>query len=259
MNEQMKILKLLEEGKINAEEAARLLEAIGESEPHRRRGFFGKNFESIPTIISSIFDASFKNHATEEKIKVSPKKKIELKGLGGDINLYGAEVSEISVEKDGCAKIEEQPDLLRMKTISGDIKIIVPLNTDIEIRSISGNVTLNNLNSKVWMSSVSGDIEGRGLEGSFSGEFVSGDVDLEYGRVEQITIYSRTGDITLKLDEGVESEIEISTVSGDLNCDLPLTDVIKKHNYLKGILNAPKSKILLKSNHGDITVEKKQK
>jgi len=253
----MKILKLLEEGKINAQEAARLLEAIGESEAGRRRGFIWRGLESIPDMMATMFDTSFKNFTTQERIETTGKKKIEIKGIGGDIEINGTDESNILINKDGLAKIIEEGDILIVKAVSGSVRIDSPKAIDIEVRGVSGNLELNNINGRIEISSVSGDIRGKGLSGSLNGEFVSGDVELEYDKVEGIAIKSRSGDVILRIDESIEAEIEISSIHGDIGCELPLKDVTKRHNYLKGILNAPKSKIEIKNNHGDVVLEKK--
>lgn len=259
MNERMKILKLLEEGKINAEEAARLLEAIGESEGRKRRGFFWQGMESLSDMMSDmmgmVFSTAFKSHPTLEKFRTSSKKKIEFKGISGDIEINGLETDEIVVEKDGFAKIIETSDSLIIKAISGNVKINTPAKIDLEIKGLSGDIHLNNLTGRIEMVSVSGDIVGRRLKGVFKGEFVSGDVDLEFEEIEDIEINSRYGDIILHINPTQEAEIEVMTDEGDINCELPLKDLIKKPNYLKGILNTAKAKIYINNRHGDIKLK----
>lgn len=260
LNEQMRILKLLEEGKITAEEAARLLEAIKGYESKKRRGFFWQGMDSFSDMMSdmmgAIFSTSFKNHTTSERIEVSGKKKLEFKGISGEIEINGKEINEFIIEKDGIVRITEENNTLLIKTIGGDIKIDGPKNIDIEIKGVSGDLILNNIDGKVKILSVSGDVTGRGLSGSLVGEFVSGDVELEYQRVDGIEIRARSGNVVLKISDKTEAEIEISSMSGDIHCDFPLQNSIKKDNYLKGILNSPKSRIVINNRYGDVSIEK---
>ncbi len=260
MNEQMKILKLLEEGKITAEEAARLLEAIKESESKKKRGFFWQGIGSMSDVMSdmmgAIFSTSFKNHAVSEKIEISAKKRLEFKGISGDLKIIGKDTNYFIIEKDGIARISEENDTLLIKTISGDIKIDTPKNIDVEIKGVSADLLMENINGKIEILSVSGNITGKGLTGSFIGEVVSGDVELEYQKVDGVAIKARSGDVVLKISEKTEAEIEISSMNGDIHCDLILKDVVKKDNYLKGTLNAPKSKIVINNLYGDVSVKK---
>ncbi len=257
LNERMRILKLLEEGKITADDAARLLEALGESEARERRGRFWRSFESIPNFITSIITSSMKYVHQEERVNIPAKRKIELNGISGKIEIIGEQREDILVERDGFAKISEDGDRLLIKAVSGDIKITTPKNVDIEFSGVSGDLRIENIKGKIEISSVSGDIEGKGLEGSFIGELVSGDIELEYEDIDELEVRSRSGDILLKLNERIEAEIEAKTDHGSIESELQLKNEVKKDYYLKGILNQPKAKIRIRTNFGDIKIGKK--
>lgn len=257
MNDRMQILKLLEEGKINAEEAARLLEALSHAEEKTKKGRFWKSIEVIPDVVSSAISGSFK-YTTEKETRQFPQKKnIAFKGISGDIQIIGNATDKIDVEKDGLAKINDKNDILEIKTISGDTKIIAPESTNFMIKDVSGDLHISNIHGEIEVASVSGDIVGRELSGSLNAELVSGTIDMDYRRVEKIKIKSRAGDIVLKLDEKVEAEIEVETKTGDIECAFELKDKIEEAHYLKGVLNKPKAKIELKSRHGNIRIEKR--
>lgn len=260
MNERMKILKLLEEGKITAEEAERLLEAVGESEFRRRRGFFF-GLESLSDIMSdmmgSIFINSYKTSTTTERIEVGKKKKVIFKVVSGDAEINGKDISEFVINKNGIIKVIDEDEMLLIKAVSGNLEIDTPKKIDLEIKGVSGNLVINGIEGNIEIATVSGDITGKGLKGSFYGKFVSGDVELEYEKVDGIQIESKSGDVILKIDENIEAEIEISSRYGDIDCELPLRDVTKQRNYLRGILNSPKSKIVIRNSYGDVSVERR--
>ncbi len=257
MNERMRILKLLEEGKINAEEAEKLLEAISEPAHDRRRGFWGRHFEFVSEIIPGIFEASFKNHTTVEQREYTEKNRIKIKGISGNIDLTGSDGSAVTVEKDGLAKIYEEGNELVIKALSGYLKVIAPKGIEIKLKGIAGNINLDNLCGKIEVSSVSGDITGTRLSGSFDGEFISGNAELEYDSVENISIRSRNGNLILRISDNVKAEIEVTGTHGNIDCDLPLKNVTRRHNYLKGIFNSPESRIAVSSKHGDIVLSRK--
>lgn len=263
LNERLRILKLLEEGKINADEAARLLEALSHSErkyrkePHR----IWAHIETIPERIASAFNHSFTsafdNAWTKSTMQFPKKKKIEFQGISGDLVITGTVKDTIEIQKDGYAKIKENDNKLGIKALSGAIKISAPHNTDFEIKGISGDLRISNLMGTIKITSVSGDITGEELSGTFIGDFVSGDVNLDYQKVEKIKIISKSGDIILKLDEKVETEIEVKTEDGDITCDFDLKNEEKKDNWLKGIINKPKTTIEIKNEHGDVKIKKR--
>jgi len=258
LNERLRILKLLEEGKINADEAERLLKALNECETGRRRPHhrFWNSMEIIPEIITSTIAGPFKHFTTKEELQFPRKNRIEFRGISGNIIITGKNIDNIQIDKEGFAKIREADDTLEIKAISGDITISAPKNIDIEIKGVSGNLDIEGVNGKIGISSVSGEIDGKELSGSFKGDFVSGDVSLEYKNIEGIDIKSKTGNITLRLDENVEAEIEIETKYGNIDCEFELKEGTRKRNYLKGIIKDPKAKIEIRNEYGSVAIVK---
>jgi len=257
LNERLKILKLLEDGKINSDEAARLLEALSQSETKHRKGQhrMWASIETIPEVIATAISTSFKHSVSKESLQFPRKKKIEFKGISGDLTITGDTKDTIEIEKEGFAKIQEIDDVLGIKAISGDIKIRTPRTTDFMIKGISGDLEITHLDGKIEIASVSGSIIGKELSGSFIGNFVSGDVDLDYQKVDNIKIKSKTSDITLRLDKKVEAGIEVETKDGEITCEFELKEEEKKGNWLKGVINKPKAKIEIKNEHGDIAIK----
>lgn len=260
MNERLRILKLLEEGKISAEEAERLLQALNEGEG-RRRGHHGWGFvhsmESIPDIIGASMAGSFRNASGKEKMNYPRKKKIAFRGLSGDIDIRGGDAEEIFIEKDGIAKISEESDILAIKAVSGDLNIKAPREIDIELKGVSGDLELQDLKGRIDISSVSGDIRGEGLSGSFAGDFVSGDIELEYDKVDQIKIKCKSGDIEIRLDPQAEVALDIESQYGTIDCDFELLEKDEDDTRLKGIINKPTGRIEIRNDYGDVTISKK--
>jgi len=254
----MRILQLLEDGKINAQEAARLLEALSQSETKEKRRRLWSSIEVIPDVVSSAIASSFKYATSKETLQFPKKKKIEFKGISGDLEITGNATENIEIQKDGFAKIKEGEHHLEIKAISGEMKITTPKNTNFEMKGVSGDLKISHLNGKIEIASVSGDIQGKELSGSFNGDFVSGDIDLDYKDIEEIKIKSKTGDIVLRLEENIEAEIEVETINGDIDCDFALKDEERKENLLRGIINKPGVKIELKNEHGDIAIKKRK-
>ncbi len=260
LNERLRILKLLEEGKINAEEAARLLEALSQSETkeRKRRYKIWSSIEAIPEVIASTINSSFKNIISRETLQFSKREKIEFKGVSGEIEITGYDTDTIEIEKEGFAKIMENDNRLEIKAISGNIKMKIPMTTDLAIKGVSGNINISRLNSVIEIASVSGDIKGEELSGTFIGDFVTGDVDLDYKSINKIRVKSKSGYITLRLDETIETHIEVVTEDGSIDCDFDLKDEEKTDTLLKGTLNKPTAQIFIKNDHGDVAIKKRQ-
>lgn len=259
MNDRLQILRLLEEGKINAEEAERLLEAVGRSSSHEKgtRHKIWSSLEGLPKIISAALGNSFSECAEEEFHKYSGKKKIRFKGISGNLQIEGTESGRIEIQKDGFAKIKELEDAIAIQALSGNVKISVPKTIDLAIAGISGDIEIDNITGNMEIESVSGDIIGKNLSGSLSGEIVSGDIDLEYAKVGKIQIKSKSGNVTLRLDRRVEAQIEIETATGAVQCDFELKDKQLEKNILKGTINKPGATIEIRNRHGEVAIRQR--
>ncbi|MGB7054435.1 MAG: DUF4097 family beta strand repeat-containing protein [bacterium] len=259
MNERLQILKLLEEGKITAEEAERLLEAVGKPGPHEKgpKHKIWSTLEGLPKVISAALGNSFSESAEEEFHKYPSKRKIKFKGISGNLEIEGTDGNKINIQKDGFAKIKELEDSIAIKALSGNVKISVPKATDLAIAGISGDIEISNINGYLEIESVSGDIMGKNLSGSLSGEIVSGDIDLDYAKVEKIRIKSKSGNVALRLDKKVEAEIEIETADGTVTCDFELKEEQHENNILKGTINKPGASIEIRNKHGNVEVRKR--
>ena len=261
MNERLRILNLLEQGKINSDEAARLLEALAQSESTGRRRKFKlwHSLEGLPEIISTaIKTSSFHGHS-EEILQFPQKANIEFKGISGDIDILGESRDSIELQKDGIGRTKEKDNTLMIKALSGDIKILTNNNTNLVIKEISGDIGIDSLSGKIDIESVSGDIVGKNLAGSIWVKIVSGDIDLAYKDIGELNIESRSGDITLQLGETVETTLNIETEDGDINCDFALKDEKKSPHFLKGVINRPKATINIVNRSGDVLIKKQKK
>jgi DUF4097 and DUF4098 domain-containing protein YvlB len=108
-----------------------------------------------------------------------------------------------------------------------DLEVAVPANLTVSAGSVSGDVDMTGANGDVDASSVSGDIRLTGLRASsVRAHTVSGDVDVRVdaftGRGD-LSFKSVSGDVTLEVPRGFDADISMSTVSGDMNSDFPVT------------------------------------
>lgn len=259
MNERLRILKLLEDGKINADEAARLLEALShpEGREKRTRHKIWSSFESIPEVIATAISSSFRDVVAKETFHFPRKEKIIFKGISGDVEIFGDSPDAINIEKDGFAKIVERDNLLMIKAISGSLKMKIPVQTDFTIKGVSGDMKMYQLDSTIEIASVSGNIEGKELSGRFIGDFVSGDVDLDFRTFDKIQIKSKSGNITLRLDENTEATLDVETESGHISCDFELQNKEMKTHKLTGTIGNAKGVIEIRNEHGNVSIKKR--
>jgi DUF4097 and DUF4098 domain-containing protein YvlB len=112
-----------------------------------------------------------------------------------------------------------------VQSVSGDVTA-GDVRGRLEVTSTSGDVTVHNARADVTAHSVSGDVLLDRVEGQDVGaETVSGDVGFS-GPIREGGRYrfqSHSGDLTIRPDGALNATISVSTFSGDLESDFPVT------------------------------------
>lgn len=131
----------------------------------------------------------------------------------------------------------------RLGSISGGVTLVCA-NGDVEVESVSGDVSATDLSGRADISSTSGDVEVRQVKGDLIARSVSGDVSLERVDANDVNVEtvsgdvgfagpihengqyrfrSHSGDVTVRPDGSLSAVISVSTFSGDLESDWPIT------------------------------------
>ena len=153
----------------------------------------------------------------------------------GTVLAVNAVSSDIDV-RDVCAEAELQSvsgevrlacaqGNVSVQSVSGDVTVS-DVRGRLEATAISGGLTVTNARADVAAHSVSGDVVLDRVEGQdVSAETVSGDVSFggpihEGGRYR---FQSHSGDLTIRPAGALNATISVSTFSGDLDSDFPVT------------------------------------
>jgi DUF4097 and DUF4098 domain-containing protein YvlB len=261
MEEKMRILNLLKEGKITTDEAARLLDAVdqkAEEKEHREHHIrFKKHFipgiETMPEQISKAMATAMaklqenlsrlkeQEKTLKENIilkmecadkKYPAKSNATIRTVSGDIAVEGGDNAEIKIDCCGMSKSEEQDDELVCSSVSEDIEMQTPEKINLSISSVSGDIDIKNISGAIDCESVSGDLQLDNINGKIIFKSASGDIninDLKGG----VDIKSASSDIDVRYEELADSKIE--TKSGDVFIGIPeKSDVILEMHSEKG-------------------------
>ena len=111
------------------------------------------------------------------------------------------------------------------------------MNYDFEsISSVSGAVEVNSVRGTIRASSVSGEVRVKDVAGSVNASSVSGSVDVEIRQLsgsEDMKFSSVSGSVNVRMPEGIDAEVRMSTLSGGLRTDFPI-EIKKKERYSPG-------------------------
>ena len=175
------------------------------------------------------------------------------------------------------AKIEK-PVLTMNQSISVSFDVLVPNQTNLELTTHNGSVTLANIegqvdatthNGKVTTEIISGSSRLKTHNGSITCEEISGDTQLRThnGRVKvfysnaapsvcDISIVTHNGGIDLTAPPNFSGEVEASTHNGSINTNLPITVIGKvSKRRLTGTIGTGQGKLHLETYNGSIKIK----
>jgi len=251
--ERNRILRMLEEGKITADQAARLIEALGgpgrvqdEGEEIRfgRRGthrhFLShvrpprpprvrvsmSELDRIPDIVAGAVSSAMKSGVPNAlKTDFPGKSNLFLKSVSGDVTVEAWDGDGLHVAgTGGIVKVREREDKVMIRSISGDWKVKAPKESRLELVSVSGDVGVSGISGRFGLKGVSGDIELVGFAGEAVITAVSGDIDLKEVQ-GKLAVESKSGNVFIGPSGPFEGSV--SSKSGDIELRLgPNPDVV---------------------------------
>lgn len=167
---------------------------------------------------------------------------------------------------------------LKIDVVSGDVEGDELILTDVEINTVSGDITIGHLEAETLkLDCVSGaiDLEEAVLE-EIQSETVSGDVLINNLETEELNLETVSGDIEVTLEEqkgdiqmdttsgsivmtvkkSVNATIDIKSVSGDIEVAYDLKNVeVLKSNRLNAEVGKGKFEVDIETVSGDVTLK----
>lgn len=122
-------------------------------------------------------------------------------------------------------------------SVSGNVEVSEAMGT-IRAKSVSGNVNVREVAGTVHANSVSGDVTVGEASGAVSAKSTSGNVQVDLLRLEgganmnRMEFGSVSGNVEVKMPGSIGAEVEMSTMSGHLETDFPIT--IEKREFGPG-------------------------
>ncbi len=151
--------------------------------------------------------------------------RIVARAQSGDIAISGTQGEVDARSQSGDVKIEDVANRLDIGTLSGDIEVR-GASGDVQIKSVSGDIRLNDFKGDFEGETVSGSIELHGAAArSVRSHTTSGDLVYE-GSIDPSGRYelsAHSGDIKLNIPSNTSAQLSVSTWSGTLDSDFPIT------------------------------------
>lgn len=144
----------------------------------------------------------------------------------------------------------------RVGNVSGTL-VIDNVYGHLDLNTVSGEMSVRNHYGRIDANTVSGDITASGEIEAFSANCVSGDVVLDIrGTPNFIDNSSVSGDLTVRLEQGLSARFTVNTVSGALQLDDVSARRVhgKGFNSTSGPLDGHVVEVRANSVSGDVSV-----
>lgn len=268
-DEKERILKMLEEGRITADQAARLIEALGSrgaevpatalrSRAIRRWQLHG--VERIPDMVAEAVSSAMGSQLRSgtRKQEFAGVGRIRVKSVSGDIEVEQVEGDKVVVEStELMTRVREEGHEVAVRAVSGDLKLLVPENCRMELASVSGSIEVAGLQGDVTLRTVSGDIALMWVSGRVEVNAASGDVMVRPAGSVAGTVRTLSGDIEVRLSPDADLLIEARGSEADnigLGLDLPHEVLEESEGFLKLRLGAGSRLLQVSTRSGSIEI-----
>jgi DUF4097 and DUF4098 domain-containing protein YvlB len=162
---------------------------------------------------------------TRFEVSVPSGVRVVARAQSGDIAVTGVKGDVEARTQSGSVTVDDVGQRLDLVTLSGDVRAR-NLGGDVQIKTMSGDVEVTGLKGDFEAESVSGSIEIRNAGGRYvRAHTTSGDVGYDgtidgSGRYELAT---HSGDVRLAIPANSGAQLSISTWSGTIESDFPIT------------------------------------
>ena len=142
--------------------------------------------------------------------------------------------------------------------VSVDFVVRLPAGVEFEGTMVTGDIEVEGVESEVDLTTVTGDIVVSTTE-LVEATTVTGSMDIEIGRADwdALDFKTVTGDITLRLPDGVDTDVEFESLSGDMDSDFDLTMSGRSRrrwigSHIRGTIGDGGRSLSLKTVSGDV-------
>ena len=185
----------------------------------------------------------------------------------GSVSIRGVHGEIDARAQSGDVQVRDAGDRLDIESLSGDVSII-GVKGETKVNTISGGIEVSDVRGDVSAETVSGDVALRNVTGKqVRIHTTSGDVSysgsiLDGGRYEFNT---HSGELVLALPSDTGAELSVSTFSGGIESDFPITLKAGEHGIgasqakrLNFTLGRGTARIVAETFSGDITLRRRR-
>jgi DUF4097 and DUF4098 domain-containing protein YvlB len=230
----MKILTMVEEGKVTAQEAAKLLEAVGQK---KNTGEFSTRIvEKVVDGVSGIVGGAFSMALGEEKeLKAEEGDELVIKSVGSSvrIDLHGSE-NFVMKPTGGLVKTKKEDGTISAKIVGGAAELLCPKTLSMTIKDAGGSV------------------EGEG-SATLAMKQLGGSCELSFEQISDVSIDSKGGSATVYLGD-CDTSFDITASDGTIDFEVPADFEIQEDEHVKGKIKKGKGSLCIRLTSGNVRI-----
>ena len=199
---------------------------------------------------------------TEYRITVPAGTRVIMASTSGELTARGTKGEVEATTMSGDISITDASGDVLAETLSGSVEIS-GVTGDVSVQAVSADVSIERVTGAVEAESVSGEIILRNITSkSVSGVTVSGEVEFDGSIVAdgRYKLSSHSGDVRVSLADAVNAIVSVSTFSGEIDSDFPLTlepgERRSNHQQFQFRIGSGGARIDLESFSGDIYLDR---
>jgi DUF4097 and DUF4098 domain-containing protein YvlB len=200
------------------------------------------------------------NISIDYEITASSDTKVRTKSGSGDLTIEGMQAG-IDVETgSGDVRLEDLAGDLRIQTGSGNVQARGAAGP-LEARAGSGDIKIEERSKgDVRLETGSGDIEARGIDGGLRASTGSGNVHVDGTPASSWSVRTGSGDAELRLPQEAAFDLDLSSSSGSVSVNHPVTTTIQgrieeSRKSIRGKVRGGGPEISVHTGSGDVRVD----
>lgn len=150
----------------------------------------------------------------------------------------------------------------RNNDVSVHFVVKVPNGVRVDVSTVNGGLTVNDVTSEVIVSTVNGDINARSAGGPVRARTVNGSIDVSMGstgNADDLEYGTVNGSITIELPANFSAQVEISTVNGRVSTDFPITmSGSISPRRLRGTIGDGDTRLRASTVNGSVSIKKRE-
>jgi len=158
--------------------------------------------------------------------------------------------------------------------VGADITITAPANSDVELATSNGMISLNGIEGTGTLRTSNGMIALENVKGDFDGTTSNGRIEIDTmegtgvfttsnGRISfsgnmtaggNNRLVTSNGDVDVELLGTPSVSLDASTSNGDVTCTLPITATVTGDEHLIGTIGDGEADLYIHTSNGDVTI-----